>query len=123
MDPRNTIAESIIPVLLGDGLSANLLALRIFLRLGIVSYICSEKRSLTTLLNPAARFYSTVSGKDEIVCASLSYLAENKDYLPILLPCSPEAENFTKRHLPFLEARFIVTSKAEFFKLKPITLI
>ncbi|MBE6596942.1 MAG: hypothetical protein E7641_04645 [Ruminococcaceae bacterium] len=124
MNPGNQIAESVIPVILGDGLSQNLLALRIYLRLGIASYLCSEKRSLLTLLNPAAKFYSLVSASEEdIACASLFYLAENRDYLPILITSSEESESFVKRHLPDLEPRFIITNGKEFFTIKPMTLI
>ena len=124
MDRKSNIADSILPTLLGGGLRANLFAMKIYLKLGIVSYICSERCSMLTLLNPAARHFSTVSDKNpDIVCSALDYLTRDGEFLAVLVPCTDLALNTVREKIEFLEERFIVADQGSFFDLKPMILL
>ena len=87
-DSKDMLRASVIPVLLGDSAAAHLMAAKIYLRSGIISYICDSRRSFWNYVDPFSRFFSLISSAEEgIVCEALGYLASAKDYLPIIVPC------------------------------------
>ncbi len=116
------LRATVIPVLLGDCPSAHFLAMRIYLKCGIVSYICDKKRKITDLVNPFSRFFCIHSRKEtRVILDSLDYLSASKDYLPIIIPCNEFFNAFTKENEAFLEARFIISDKKSFFGQKPMS--
>lgn len=124
MTPKDAIAESVMPVLLGSSAEAHLMAWKIYLKFGIRSYICAEKQSLLDAIDPTMRFFSVVSEKNSgVACEALAYLSADKELLPILIPCNSFGDQLVKENKEFLEKRFIITNKTDFFTIKPINLL
>ncbi len=120
---KDMLRSCVIPVLLGDTFAAHLLAAKIYWRIGITSYICDAKASLLDYLDPLSNFFSLVSKDDgDIVCEALGYLASNKEYLPIIIPCNGHYEAFVDEHRKFLEPRFIISDKESFFNEPPMSI-
>ena len=121
-DSKNMLRQTVIPVLLGDCARSHLFALRIYLRCGIVSYICDDRRRAADLINPTTKFFSLGSKKDaRVICDILDYLASSKDYLPIIIPCNEYYRAFISENREFLEARFILSDTESFFEEKPMS--
>ncbi len=115
------IRSSIIPVLLGNSFSTHILAAKIYLRTGIISYICDEDKLLWDYIDPISRFFPVFCKSfDGVMCEALDYLASNKEYLPIIIPCNDRYQAFVASNIDFLEARFIVATADTFFKQKSI---
>ena len=121
---NDMLRESIIPVLLGDCPAAHLMAARIYLRFGIVSYVCGEKPRFADRIDPFSKFFALGSAAEpRVVLDSLDYLASNKDYLPILSPTDEFFCEFVKQNKDFLETGFILSDKKSFFTKKPILIL
>ena len=115
------LKDSVIPMLLGDSFAAQFLALRLYLRCGVVSYICDTKKSLFSLINPAVRYFPLFCSQNcNNALNSLSYAAANSDYLPILVPCSHLYADFVENNREFLESRFIISDRSSVFSCPPI---
>lgn len=120
---KDMLRSCVIPVLLGDTPRVHLLAAKIYLRTGITSYICGSKKSFLDYIDPFSKFFSLVSDNDgDIICEALGYLASNKEYLPIIIPCNKPYKAFVDKHQTFLEPRFIISDKESFFSLPPMSI-
>ena len=120
---KDMLRSSVIPVLLGDNLSAHLMAAKIYLRCGIISYVCDAKITVADYIDPFSRFFSLVSETDaDIICETLDYLASNKEYLPIIIPCNERYKDLINKRKSFLEPRFIISDKESFFTEPPMSI-
>lgn len=122
-EERNMLREAVIPMLLGDNATSGLLALRIYFRCGVRSYVCDSKRSIFSLLNPAVSFYPLYSGKNdgEATFEALSYVASNLDYLPIIIATDNGYAGLIEKHREFFETRFILTDSENLFSSSPLS--
>lgn len=119
---RNMLRESLIPVLLGDNARAHRLALRIYLRCGVVSYVCDTKKSLFNAIDPFSRYFPLFSREmDGVALKSLSYVASNADYLPLLIVCDDSLSELVKNNREYLEPRFIISDRASLFSTPPLS--
>ena len=120
---KDMLRSCVIPVLLGDTFSAHILAAKIYFRTGIISYVCDSKISFLDYLDPLSKFFSLVSEDEEdIICQCLEYLASNKEYLPIVIPCNERYSAFADKYREFLEPRFILSDKESFFSEPPMSI-
>jgi hypothetical protein len=120
---KDMLRSCIIPVLLGDTISTHILSAKIYLRTGITSYICDSKISLLDYIDPLSKFFSLVSKNDcDIICEALEYLASNKEYLPIIIPCNERYKAFVDDYKSFLEPRFILSDKESFWNTPPMSI-
>ncbi|MBQ8140646.1 MAG: hypothetical protein IJ038_03005 [Clostridia bacterium] len=114
---KDAVRSSIIPLLLGDSLSTHRLSAKIYLKTGIVSYVCDENKTLADHISPFSKFFPLFSkNDDEILRGTLDYIASNKEYLPIIIPCSERYTDFVNANLAFLEPRFIISTPEAFFQ-------
>ena len=121
-DAKNMLRDSVIPMLLGDSFAAHWLAFKVYFSCGVVSYVCDSKKSLLSLINPAVRFFPLfVSDSCDSAVFSLSYAADNTDYLPILVPCSDRFSAFVDSYRDHLEARFIVSDRSSLLSSIPMS--
>ena len=54
---------------------------------------------------------------------ALDYLARDREYLPVIIPCGEYFENFVEKNREFLEARFIIADRESFFTKKPMSIL
>lgn len=119
---KNMLRDAVIPVLLGDCADSELLALRLYFRLGVTSYVCDTKKSLLSLINPSVRFFPLfVTDTCENALNSLSYISDNTDYLPILVPCTAKYARLIERNRDFFESRFIISDTDSLLLSKPLS--
>lgn len=119
---KDMIRASVIPVLLGASPRAFCLAWKIYLRSGIISYICDERQSAAHALNPCSKFFPLISASDSsVMIDALTYLAADPDHLPIIIPCNDFYRDFTDRNRDLLEARFIISDCKRFFDEAPMS--
>ena len=121
-EAKNLLRESLIPVLLGDNLKTHLLAMRIYLTCGVVSYICDTKKSLFNTLDPFSRYFPLFSSNiDAVALKSLAYAASNTDYLPLLIVCDDKLLPFINDNREFIESRFIISDRSSLFSSSPLS--
>lgn len=119
-DQKWMLKGALLPVLLGDSLSAHLLSLKIYARCGVQSLVCDEKKSALSVIDPTSKFFDLISlNEGAAVMAALSQIAANGDYLPVIIPISERFEGFVEEHRETLEHLFIITSKDNVWNSAP----
>lgn len=121
---NDMLRESVIPALLGNSAAARFMAFRIYLRYGIISYICADRPRLFDRIDPFSKFFPLHSASEEgVMLEVLDYLARDREYLPVIIPCGEYFENFVEKNREFLEARFIIADRESFFTKKPMSIL
>ncbi len=121
-EAKNMLRETVIPVLLGDCAASEAIALRLYFRLGVISYVCDTKKSLLSLINPSVKFFPLFITDDcDNALNSLSYISDNTDYLPILVPCAAKYAELVERNREFFESRFIISDTDSLLLSKPLS--
>ena len=119
---KDMLRASVIPVLLGASPQAFCLAWKIYLRSGIISYICDERQSAAHALNPCSKFFPLISASDpRVMIDVLTYLAAEPDHLPIIIPCNDFYSKFADQNRELLEERFIISDHKRFFDEAPMS--
>ena len=79
---KELLRESVLPVILQNGLSAHRLSMRIFRRYKIVSLLCGNRKSLLDTLDLSCGFMRLFRTSDERIAAEqLCDLADEYDYI------------------------------------------
>ena len=119
-DAYLALEESVLPVLLDNTKTAHRVSRRIFDRHGTVSFIFGKKRfwdifdiSSQTLKNPMTDQTRLIA--EELV----AFVEKYPDMLPVLIPCSKNAEIFIKEFEKTLESRYIIASPSVFLSGSP----
>ena len=111
-----------MPFLLGSNRHSHALALKIFRKYGICSYILDSKRSFGDVINPTGSFWRLFGSDSELLCEQLIKLATAEPYtLPILIPTTPEYERFTDGQRQRLETVFVLCEPDKVFSDSPFT--
>ena len=119
-DQKWMLKGALLPVLLGDSLSAHALSIRIYARCGVESLVCDERRSVIGVLDPTCKFFDLISVTEgAALMASLSQIASNTDYLPILIPMNERFSRFVTEYREALESLFIITTREDAFNSAP----
>lgn len=111
-DERSAVLEqSVLPILLGNGLRAHLLALKLYLRYGVPSFVGGRQRTLWDLLNPFCDFYRLFWGENGRLLKEqlLSLAEEYEETLFVLIPTTKEMLDLLQAHTAELESRFILS--------------
>jgi len=115
------LREHLLPVLLGDTLFAHRLACKIYLRCGVISYVCDIKKTLADALNPFSRFFPVChADMGDLLQDSLLYLASEQDFLPLLIPCTEQYRAYVEQHREELECRFLLRDPHSLFTSEPL---
>ena len=111
-DERTELLEqSVLPILLGNGPRAHLLAFRLYLRYGVTSFAGGSRRTLWDLLNPFCDFYRLFLGENGRLLKEqlLSLAEEYEETLFVLIPTTKEMLDLIHPHVSELENRFILS--------------
>lgn len=105
------LEQSVLPVLLGNGPRAHLLALRLYFRYGVVSFVGGRKRTPLDWLNPFCDFYRLFWGESgRLLKEQLVSLAEEyEDTLFVLIPTTEKSLGLIREYVGELESRFILS--------------
>lgn len=107
----NTFRYTLVPVILGTGLTARRLADRWLIKFRVRSYVMGEKYH-PLLLSPSVRFrrLSSSTGYSDFVLAELEKLAEeHPDKLLALVGTTPFYRGLIRENSVALERRFILS--------------
>lgn len=119
-DQKWMLKGALLPVLLGDSLSAHALSIRIYARCGVESLVCDERQSVLSVLDPTCKFFDLISVTEgAALMASLSQIAANTDYLPILIPMGERFSRFVTEYREALEPLFIISAREDVFNSAP----
>ena len=119
-DQKWMLKCALLPVLLGDSLSAHALSFKIYARCGVESYVCDAKRSVWSFLDPTSKFFDLISvSEGAALMSALLQIAENTDYLPVLVPMGERFSRFLEEQRDILEPRFIITTKDDIWNSAP----
>lgn len=105
--------EGKIAVILGDCLSARILALRLWMCDGVQSVICDRRRSFFGLLLPAGNFCRLyhASSDDAAVLQLCRMALSQTDAMCFLLSTNERYRALVKKHEKSLEDKFVITDK------------
>ena len=121
-DQKWLLKGALLPVLLGDSLAAHALSLKIYAKCGVESLVCDEKQSALSVINPTCRFFDLISATEgAAIMAALSHIAENADYLPVLIPVNERFSRFVEENRESLEPLFIITTKDDVWNSAPFS--
>ena len=119
-DQKWMLKGALLPVLLGESFSAHALSLKIFARCGVRSLVCDEKRSALSFADPTSSFFDLISASHgAAVMSALLHIAENTDYLPILIPTNEHFARLVEENRESLEPLFIITDKENVWNCAP----
>ena len=112
---RELMREQLIPILPDQSVRAHLLACRLFLKYGVISFLCGNRQTIPTRLDPFCRFLR-LDREDERLCAEqLADLTEkHDDRLFLLFALSEKDRAFASAYAPLLESRLILADPRSF---------
>ena len=112
MDRYELIRDNIQPIILGYSAKARKTAKSLFLRYGIVSYICDMKKPspLSSLFRISSAFIKLPSGSNaDIICDALFRLAAFDSSCVWILSATEDYIHFIEEKRDILESTFIIT--------------
>ena len=115
-DIRDTLRHHVRPVLLGNTAEAHRLASRLFRRFGVISLICGKPR-LRDLFDAASQTLRLPQNACERLCveALLELARANDELILLLIPCSDEAKEITRRNKIALERCYMLSDADTLF--------
>lgn len=124
-DQKENIRRNVAVIILGTGMNSNRIALRLLRCFGIVSFICSDKNSFFTALNPAVRFCKISPPQyAELLLLQLEYLSKRfTDCLKILIPSNDLYRRFADKYTDRLEEHFIITDTGKITECIPFSVL
>ena len=114
---KELLRESVLPVILQNGLSAHRLSLSIFRRYKIVSLLCGKRKGLLDALDVSCGFMRLFRTPDERIAAEqlCSLADEYRDCTFELIPLSKRDRAFVSAYAEQLESRFIISLPDKLF--------
>ena len=108
--------EYSVPVIIGQGKTADRMAVYIFRRTGVRPFIFASKFTLTQHIFGKCR--KLASSSNEIIADALLTFASVADgyYTPLLIYCTQKAEQFIKEYSQSIESAYICVSHKELLK-------
>ena len=112
----------LLPVLCGNTKRAHRLSAKILRRLGTMSLICGDPH-LRDLFDPSSLLLRLPKHPSErlLVEALMTLPDSYPDRLPVLVPCSKEAERFVREHAAVLETRYLLRDEESLFFHPPLS--
>ena len=109
---KEALSSTIVPVMLGDGPKARMLAARLFLKYGVQSIICDEKQSAWRFVFGFGGFYKIIkSSESRLVAEELERIADvSSGGLLFVAPCSADFSRLLEEVTDRVETRFIIAS-------------
>ena len=120
-EAKELLRQCVVPVILGNGIAAHLLASRLFLKYRVPSLVCGQRRNVTNLMNPFCDFFRLYRQKDgRLAAEQLTDLADAYgDCLFVLIPLSEADQVMLRHHRNFLESRYLICSPKRLFEQPP----
>ena len=120
---RELLRERVVPLLLGISPRAHLLAIRLFLDCGVISFLCDERKRPLTEWNPTCRFLPWNRSEPRLAAEQLADFAESySDCLFLVIPLRHEDQAFVAEYAPLLESRMIVANPKTLFSESPFAI-
>ena len=107
---REALKTSVVPILVGDGLKARLLAAKVFMKYGVHSVICDEKQSAWRFVVGFGGFYKIIRTHDpRLLCEELERISElSAGGVLIIAPCSNIFSDLVSECEREIEKRFVI---------------
>lgn len=119
---RESARRYFVPFILGNSTLSHRIALRIYLKYGIIPIICDQRRSFIGALSPIYR-YLRLSQADEpcVIAQQLISLSEQQPYtLPIIIPVTEKYSDAVEAEKSTLEQSFVIADLPSLFSSSPL---
>lgn len=119
---RESARRYFVPFILGNSARSHRIALRIYLKYGIIPIICDQRRSFIGALSPICR-YLRLSQADEpcVIAQQLISLSEQQPYtLPIIIPVTEKYSDAVEAEKSTLEQSFVIADLPSLFSSSPL---
>ena len=122
MNKYELIRDNIQPVILGSSAKTRKVAKELFLRYGIVSYICDKKRpsALSSLFRISSVDLRLSSANFDVVCDELFRLAATDTSCVWLLSTTEDFADLIKEKRDILESVFIISELDDITSSHPL---
>ena len=122
MNKYELIRDNIQPVILGSSAKTRKVAKELFLRYGVVSYICDEKRpsALSSLFRISSVDLRLSSANFDVVCDELFRLAATDTSCVWLLCATEDFADLIKEKRDILESVFIISELDDITSSHPL---
>lgn len=112
-EDKELFKQTVIPVILGNGIRAHRLSLRFFFRYGVRSVICGKRKGLLDILDPVCDFLKLYSDDSRLMCEQLSDISEDGEFIMPLISVTDRLCSFVNENEELLESRFIICRKGD----------
>ena len=119
---RKEAQQFILPVFLGNTKLAHTLSARMFHRYGVMSLILGTPhlRDLLDINSKIVRLSKNTHPR-RIAERLVGLVSDYPDTLPVLVPCSTDAEALLAEYSSLLEPQFILTDPQTLFSVPPLS--
>ena len=109
-EQKALLRSGVLPLILGNGISAHLLSLRLLRRYGVPSIICGERKELLSYLNFKCGFLQLSNFENTRLASEqlTDFASDNEELTLLILPCTDKTRSFVKRSAPELESHYIL---------------
>lgn len=123
-DIREDASRYFLPLFLGSNYESHKMAVKIFRKYKVSSFVVDKKRSTWDFLDPFCKFVGLCPMSTLLICEQLIDIAKQNPYtLPIMIPCSDEYRELVDEHRELLEPIFVLLDKDTLFSNSPLTVI
>ncbi len=122
MEELELLRENFQPVLLGNSALARKLARELYMRFGIVSYICDTKKNFWSSLSFSYIQFKVCSPDcDELLCTELFDIsALDETCVFAVIPCTDVFSDFLSRNTEKIEGRYIISEPDKIYESFPL---
>lgn len=121
-EAREILGESVVAVILGNTLRARLTSYRLYMKYGISSILCGERKNLFDLFDLRCGFLQLFRDADDALTVDrLSDLSKfYTEQILIILPATDEDIDFLEKNRERLETDFIISISESELDRNPI---
>ena len=115
---RELFCEAVAPVILGNGLLAHILALKLNLKYGLSSVLCGRKKNLLDLISLDCGFFSLSEKDDRLRLEQLSDFSDTwNECILVLIPTTDADRRFIEKNRDALECRYLISENGHIDRL------
>ena len=115
-ETKEFLRESVVAVILGNGISSHRLAFSLSARYGVCSILCGERKNLLDAIDLRCGFLRMgLRECERLALEQLLELAEEySEYTLLLVAAEEQDRDFVRRHSDALESRYVLSDPDTF---------
>ena len=111
---KEEFCDTVVPVILGNGLSAHLLGFRLNTKKGLSSVLCGSRRNILDLLDLGCGYLSLSKERSRLSLEQLIDFADKwNECILVLIPLTDADRRFLEENREVLESRYLICEDKE----------